>query len=126
MKNYEIKLNEVQMRIISNALDVYSRLGIAQLEAVVNLFREDDRVETESLKAFESLINTVKQIVFDMSPNASYGIANEKVPEIYKVARDMNMSIEHQLWKDKENSAIFSIHSTPPFAFGQQPLMEIK
>lgn len=123
---YELKLNAYQMRVVANALDLYARIGILQLEAVVNLFRTDDRLDVKEIKEFEKLVNTVKQSVFKISPNACHGISHPDVDEVYRVALDINMAMEHQLWKDKSDSAIFSVHSSPPFVFGRQPLVEIK
>jgi len=103
---YTVTLTEEQLRIVNDALDLYSRLGMGQLEIVEEFLR------TRFYKRYYDIndgpagspvtrgqivrdqVDTVKALVFDHPPNGSWGIADERVPadcreayDIYQVTR---------------------------------------
>lgn len=126
---YTLKLTKGQLKVLNDALDLFCRIGIGQLEEVTHMFRwmNDPRItDSRKLEAGEELLNQLKLLLFDKIRGANYGIGHQEVPDRYKVARDMHCMTEHRMWLDNPNRNNISVYSTLPFTFGSEPLMEIE
>lgn len=116
------------------ALDLYSRLGIGQYEEAINFlrFEFDPRLKDKDEEYEEAMqrLNEIKMLLFNMHPNASYGIHSREVPDQFRVAWDLMKVVRHQLWKDrKEEGAAsdFTVDAYPPDqSVPTQPLAEIQ
>jgi hypothetical protein len=99
-------MDEAQARLLTEALDFYSRIGIGQLEELVNSFRWlcDPRLKDKhhELEVARRMIDSIKLLLFNMPANASYGIYHQEVPECYRAAWDIQKVIKHQLWLDRQ------------------------
>tara|TARA_Y100000310_G_scaffold263083_2_gene273057 strand:+ start:1323 stop:1817 length:495 start_codon:yes stop_codon:yes gene_type:complete len=116
---YQITLNEEQMRVLREALDNYARMGMGQLDISVAEFLRrhfcdldrpplmtedpgDDPTfvptEIDVWVAVRGLVVHLKQWVFNHPPEGSWGISNEKVPEICREAYDMKQVIRKALF----------------------------
>lgn len=130
-KQYQLTIDENQARILIQALDLYSRLGIGQYEEAVSFLKwqSDPRLEgkhEECDKAMKHL-NEIKMLLFNMPSNASYGIYSEKVPDCFRAAWDILKVIRHQLWKDNENRSDFTVDAYPADqSTKDQPLAKIE
>jgi len=89
-----LEINEVQAQVIQSALDLYSRLGIGQVEEMSTNFgifgdqlmklTEDDRDKIKTLN------KEFKQILFpNLDGNSYYGIYSDKVPKNSKISYDI-------------------------------------
>ena len=89
-KKFKISVNEKQARQISRALDLYTRLGLGQLEEISWLIRMGEipfgnsiHVDKENKMTFiEEIERDLKsaKITLGHSYNGSYGIFSEEVP----------------------------------------------
>jgi hypothetical protein len=90
MKKFTIEMNEQHMRVMTAALETFTRLLMGQINIVfeqVPGLSYDDR-------QFMQLAS--RQVMFkDLPPNASYGIGNEKLDDRANVAYEMRGLIEN-------------------------------
>lgn len=103
---FTITVDDKQLRVICDALDMYSRMGMGQLDVSVEEFlrmhfyklyyeqRVDEASDSsgadiEKGKLVEAYIADVKALVFGHSPNGSWGIYNDKVPQVCREAYDI-------------------------------------
>ena len=102
---YKIIANEHQIRVISDALESYARLGIGQLENVLmDLgFKTYDQFKDKMLKFHDlevkNAVAVIKNKIFDMSLNSSYSIGNNNVHKDFKVCYDLYMTLKHKLYE---------------------------
>jgi len=103
---YLLEIDERQARILNDALDLYSRIGIGQLEEIANNFRwfNDPRLKDnwDKLDIARSLLDSIKMLLFKQPPNGSYGIYHPDVPDCYRVAWDIQKVIRHHLWLERQ------------------------
>jgi hypothetical protein len=101
---FTITVEDKQLRVINDALDMYSRMGMGQLDVSVEeflrmhfykLYYEEPAAEETTPpdltrgKLVEAYINDVKALVFGHPPNGSWGIYNDKVPQRCREAYDL-------------------------------------
>ena len=93
---YNIKVDEEQMRVMADALDIYSRLKCGQIKMISDLFFEKDF----DMQALDYCALQMKIILFpELEENSYYGIYGDKTPEESKVAYDIYKNIRHHLQK---------------------------
>lgn len=101
---FTITVDDKQLQVINDALDMYSRMGMGQLDVSVEeflrmhfyqLYYEQPAAEETTPpdltrgKLVEAYINDVKALVFNHPPNGSWGIYNDKVPRACREAYDL-------------------------------------
>jgi hypothetical protein len=129
-----IRLTEEQLRIIQEALDFYSRVGIGQF----NVIKEHPTFENQLKKEFTDkegkvdynryhevrdnvdlmLVQPRNMLLNDLTlpKNASWGIYNPDVDESCRVAYDLIQVIRHEFWlanpDRSEHVVMASVHLT--------------
>jgi len=108
-RQYTLTVNEAQARVLSEALSLYARVGIAQFEELLSVY-DSRRADNEQLspevatqkyhKAREHL-EQAKLELTGYSPNASHGIHSENVRDKYRVSYDMHRLIRHRMAFDR-------------------------
>ena len=102
---YNIKVDEEQMKVIADALDIYSRLKCGQIKMISDLFFEKDF----DMQALDYCALQMKIILFpELEENSYYGIYGDKTPEECKVAYDIYKMAMFHLQK---GSKYLSVHS---------------
>src|SRR4051812_19032275 len=96
-KKYILEIDENQARTLEKALDLYSRIGMGQLREIINVLRYDERLDNKNLEVARNILDNVKLLVFG---DDFYGIYSHEVPDVYRVAWDIQRVIRHQLWLD--------------------------
>lgn len=121
-----LHLTEEQLRLVQQALDLYSRVGIGQFEHIkyhptfVNhlsnkLTDGKGRIDFNQYhqirdKADEKLMEARNILIQeDLHPNASWGIFNEKGDETCRVAYDILQVIRHEFWKANPNRSELTV-----------------
>lgn len=111
---YLLRLTEEQAQTLVAACDLYSRIGIGQLEEIARLARmgvlahkdNPDGAVADSLDMAEEALVTAKLHLTGMPSNASFGIHSDKVRPTYKIAWDLQQVIRHRLsWDRRGNPA---------------------
>ncbi len=95
--------------IMMRALELYARIGIGQLDEVVELFcfgpatnRNGQNPSADSLQAARELMTQVKFALTGFESNASKGIGGEHVAEELKAAWEVRKAISHRLAWDRQ------------------------
>ena len=113
---YTIKVNVDQARIIARALDLFSRIGIGQIEMVVEEAHKMSHAKIEAPYAeIEEIVDKLKLALFGMPINASHSICSDKVDVAYREAYDILQVIRHRLaWDKNPNGNKMSIDFDKP------------
>lgn len=112
VQNHTIEVNSVQLRIIRDALNLYTRIGLGQFERIVDVY--DPRTGAE----MEAIVRFLKdaKLAAGFPANGSYGINHPNVSNSTKTAYDMSCQC---------NAAMdgFSHPAPPPALKGTEPVM---
>ena len=113
-----LEVEERQLRVILSALDMYSRMGMGQLDVAVEeflnrRFKYDEAIVPfpvpypgEPRLAVKWLINTLKAVVFGHPPNGSWGISAEEVPLGCREAFDLRQVFRKALAEENHRRAL--------------------
>lgn len=135
---YELaNLSEIQARTMVDALDLFSRIQIGQLEEILNMARmgsiphrddQDVSARIEEIKEAEPLLHEVKRLLTGHSPNASFGILGGKTPESARVAYEIQRAIRHRLAWDRQPEGGMGVDFDDPDSLRStgQPLAVLK
>lgn len=101
---YVLVLTKEQTRIVNSALDLYSRIGMGQLEIVAEkiqawTWKDKCSDEVGFTSGIRTAINTIKAHL-GHPPNDSYGIFNNAVPADCRTAFDIVQVIRHSVASD--------------------------
>jgi len=121
-----LHLTEEQLRVVQQALDLYSRVGIGQFERIKyhptfvqhltnQLTDKNGRIDFTRYheigdEADEKLMEARNILIQeDLHPNTSWGIFNEKGDESCRVAYDIIQVIRHEFWKANPNRSELTV-----------------
>ena len=104
---YKLEVNEEQLRLISESLDVCSRIRCGQLGTIRELFytKEFNR------ESFDYAIKQLKIILFPKLVSGEYyGIYGDKTPMESKIGYDIYKNINHKL---NRSGDIWNVNKDP-------------
>ena len=127
---YTIELNKEQLKIISNCLEMSSRIMSGQITTNTIypfrdiIYKSENNISTELVDAH---LKEVKRNLFpDLHQDAHHGSSSsEESKQIY----EMYKQIEHLLQKEKEGvegENSFNVHSSTPLKLTDKPLIVVK
>lgn len=129
MSEYSLGLTTVQAQLTSAALDMYTRIGLGQLENILEHPAIFAKLSAENRADAEWLVHRLKYLLFGFEPNASHGITNLAVDDKARQAYDIRCVIRHRLAWDKAGNppnrdfqTMFGVDYDPPTHLGGQPL----
>jgi len=134
---YELTINKEQAETLVKALDMYSRIGMGQLENITDHPDVHKRIMDsdiiDSIPDAWSLFNKAKRVLFDMDSNASHGIYSDGISDINRIAWDIQRVVRHRLAWDSANNppkrnwnTMMSVNYDTPNKSSQLPLPTIK
>jgi hypothetical protein len=126
---YTIELNKEQLKIISDCLEMSSRMIVGQLR-VSNIYPMQDIIYKNSLyekkEDVEYHLKEIKKILFpELHRDESYGIGKiEEADHLYEMYKEIN----HLLQKEREENegASTNVHSGIPLKLTDNPLIVVK
>lgn len=131
MKNYELKLNERQLRLINHALEMYFRTQMGQFfdyadELAFTNFdwknHDDADFDIRCSKKWAGQKEFEKAYAFT-SPN---GYLMQKSPDV-QLAIDIWQTIRYNLWREKpEPKSHDTVESDPPLNLSGEPLVQVE
>lgn len=126
-KKFTIELNEEQMRVMEDALNIYSRLGLGQLCIVAEFLDTAfyDKCKEKGINHWDMRqlwTDVWAKTIFGFSPGASYGIGHPEVPERCTVAYEMQKCIQNELSKDQTE---YSVWKNKPLKYSSEPLITV-
>jgi hypothetical protein len=104
-KVYQVNITEKQAQVLINALDLYSRIGMGQLAEVVNILRQNIMGELGNKQEILFEIDRLTRAASACWMNGSgdyYGIANNKISDVFRVAWDLQQVIRYRLAWDRK------------------------
>lgn len=122
MKKITLELTDRQLRVLSQALDAYCRLGLGQLRNACENLRPMD-VDHDALREAEILYKATMFPGTQLHPDASLGIGSPHVPMDSKIARDLNHTLQYELRRPNDNWSVFS---SDELQFSDQPRAKIE
>ena len=127
-EKYQLTLTMKQLKVVEEALDLYSRVGIGQTEIVKEvLFRffydAKKLVQWEKIKC---LCDEIKHTLFGFVSGQSYGIAQKEVDDRVKIAYDLDKTIQKQIATDDQHSQMSVWHHGNILHLGSEPLAKIE
>jgi len=124
---YQLTISEKQARVIMDALELFTRIGIGQLQEVLrhpqyqNKIFDDEKVYRESVV----LLDQIKKILTGHGPNSSYGIACTEVHDDSNIAYDLLQVIRHRLAWDRNPKGGIEVYFNRPIQYSKEELAEI-
>lgn len=126
MKKIHLELTDDQFRVLTQALDAYSRLGMGQLRyACENLTTSLTGSSDDLEEAEQNLLRFLFPVQHPpFTPFQYPGISNALCPEDSKISRDLHHTIQHEWRKDKAQG--WSVYSSDDMQFSQQPRAKVR
>lgn len=125
--SYQITLSPKQANVLVEALDVYSRIGMGQLEIVEESIRKQYgfKYPLNIMDIIRNCLNTAK-IALGHPVNGSYGIAGPDTPKSSQIAYDLQCVLRKQI-ADQENHGSHSVwHHDPLHTAHDVELAEVR
>jgi hypothetical protein len=120
---YQINLNEAQVRVLERATEIYFRMGLAQFDYAVDM---GFNVPSDKMEDVRILCDRLKYVCTGMPRQQSYGVGSKELSEYHNIAHDVNQVLRHRLsWDDKPEGGNGVTFYTP-FKINPLPLPTIK
>lgn len=111
----QVELSLEQARAVSQALDLYTRMGLGQMREIADLVRSgaipfSDRRQTDDQPAAMDALDDLAAAMsreLGFAPNASYGIGNEHVPLAARRAYELQKVLDKALAEHRNPSPSF-------------------
>jgi 3-deoxy-D-arabino-heptulosonate 7-phosphate (DAHP) synthase class II len=117
---YQLELNRVQAHAVVAALDTFSRIHIGQVNVVAELLSEGVH-STYQIERVRELCDEIKTVL-GFTRGSSFGIYNEKVPQVGKTTWDI-ACVLRQVIARAENHGSHSVwHQDPMQCDSKTPL----
>lgn len=121
---YNLQVNEEQLAMIQKALDLYSRLGIGQVEELANPFTSPYPIVSE--KGKEILKEFKKEVFPELDSGAYYSIFSKEAPENAKIGYDLIQVIRNFLAYERKPEGGITVDFDTPMQTSEQPLSKIE
>ena len=118
---YQCGFSPEQLRVILQALDIYSRIGQGQLWPIADLFIGNDQVDLTKLR---EILRSAGPLITELAPNSYFGINSKEVDEIYKMAYDMQQVLRNaQSWNESPTGG-WTANFDEPMQYAEHELMK--
>ena len=134
MKKYTLTVNENQARLLSQALELVTRIQIGQWHEFIDWLPQQKKIDHHNLR--EQLMPIMRQHFASARPDGAewtingwdshYGILSEHVEDVARVAWDMQKVIDHCIAWDSNPEGGYTVDFDGPHHVGQQPLATMK
>lgn len=107
MKKYSIEVEESQLRVIEQALEVFSRIGTKQYDIVCDAIQTNDEFGSLSYDKRQKINSFIREIEgSNLQEDESYGIGQEVVDDKFRVAYDMIQVFRYvRSWANAEDAS---------------------
>lgn len=124
MIKYTLTVTEDQARIIHDALDLYTRIGIGQFENVLEVYDRGCRLKPEQRHAIRESLLCAKTAA-GHPRNGSWGIHHVKVADRFRSAYDIQQVVRHQIAWDHNPKGGIQVQFDRPQQTSDSPLPTI-
>ena len=121
--NYTVKVEMTarQLRLVVNALDMFVRLGIGQVEEVVDNLDLMFDLTPEKKDDLRVLVNRIKTEIINQPVNGSYGIGNRKVKKPVHDSYDLYKALAKVIATAERHERFSVWHDGNIVRYGDQP-----
>jgi len=124
----QIECDYDQLVVMRDALDTYGRLGMGQLENSMfpimiesMLWKDKDNTLSKWDPGIKFHLEALKKIIFNLEPNASYGITNPNTPDAAKLSYEMCKKLENFMYEEQnkdipENEREYNVMKNEPLS----------
>lgn len=126
---YNLKVSKNQAKVISEAVELYTRLHIGQIDQLDSFFldRTHTLVDPAALDILRKAYQTIKTRLFpELVKNSYHSIRSYVVPEKAKIAYDIVQVINHKLSLDSYPNGNYSVYSQDPIQCSKEELSKIE
>jgi len=99
-RHYALEISERQAQLISNAVELYARMGLGQFEMLNDFFWKPKGALEQAREHLDSL-----RLIKNGSLNSHPGIASDLVDDEYRILFDLHRVIRHRLAWDRDPQA---------------------
>lgn len=118
-----ITLNETQARVIMEALELFARINIGQIDAISTVFLFRKKWDWDQFHYYE---NGLKRVLFpQLTTNESYGIYSSEAGERAQVAWDIHQVIRHDLSWFLHPGGGMTVNFHEPMKTSKHPLPKV-
>ena len=130
---YHLYLTERQAQILTEALDLFSRIGMGQfgeIGYILSVYQNKNTSEDSYTKI--NKIDEIRRLAREaaniwMGSSGSYhGITSDNISDVFRVAWDLQQVIRHRLAWDRSPSGGLQVNFDTPLRSSQEPLAIIK
>lgn len=124
---YNLEISEAQAKIIINALDLYTRIGLGQFQSIQEVW-DYNGVDPEDFKKyddFKDMLVKCQKLIMGTC-NGGFGIHNKKVNDIFRQAYDIQQVIRHEVWKNSKYRQHSSVCASPAHQISKVKLPKIR
>ena len=100
---YHLEYESEHAYVIINALDLLARIHMGQIGEIRSILSEG-QFTPEQLNKVAALCDEIKEVL-GFAPGASFGIYNEKVPRVGRVAWDIQSVIRQVIARTEKHGA---------------------
>ena len=124
-----MELSEKQYKIITRALDLYSRIQMGQLHEIVQViaFESGKHIEHPERHKVNNLLSEVKQYIFGLDNNAYNSICSDEVSESAKISYEIKQVMDSKLAWNQNPEGGWQVQYDEPFEVTKYdlPVVEI-
>jgi hypothetical protein len=121
---YHLHMNEKQAQIIIHALDLYSRIGMGQLEEVVTILRQNiNGSNKDTLGKLEEVGRLIREASSYWMGGAGsyYGINSEQISDSFRIAWDLQQVVRYRLAWDRNPEGGIQVIFDDPIQTSKEP-----
>lgn len=115
-----IELSETQADVVRVALESYSRMLIGQLDYALEPIRW--KTKSDWYQDVMPVLDEVKHLIFELAPNASYGIYSTEVSDNARVAWDIQQVIRNKMSWHSNPKGSMTVNFDRPMKSSQEEL----
>lgn len=127
-----LTMTDVQARVVSTALEMWSRALMGQLNIVVSevarivVWKDDVERRLPNYKAIRESLEIPMDEIFGLHVGAAYAISSEETPESARVAYDVHQVMRHALAWHRDPKGGGHVHFHQPMNYAEEPLPTCK
>jgi len=119
--HYNLKLSHKHVRVLIHALDVYTRISIAQFERIL----DDININSATKEVARRLFDEAKRVIYDLPPNASMSICSPKLNEYVHIGYELEKVLQKMV-AEVEDHMRWSVWRDGPLKLSTEPLPKIE
>jgi len=122
---YKLTVTQAHVKLMIEALDLYSRVGCGQYQEVLNTFGRLFKVPNEKREALGKACREIKEGLTDLS-DGYYSITSNETPEKAKISYELMKVLMHKIaWEEHPEGGHLHIFDGP-MKITKEPLATIK